>query len=92
MNCGKDCKMSKAVKIRLSINKKEKDEISSIFEENGMNLVSGIKLYLKQVQLTRRIAPFTEIQKAISEAENKEFDGSYNSIESFKKAMKSSAK
>ena len=42
--------MSKDVKIRLSIDKKEKDEISSVFEENGMDLVSGIKLYLKQVQ------------------------------------------
>lgn len=85
-------KMSKDVKISLSIDKNENAEVSSIFEENGMDVVAGIKLYLRQVQLTRRIAPFTELQRAIDEAENQEFDGSYNSIESFEKAMNCNAK
>ncbi len=85
-------KMSKEVKISLSIDKNENAEVSTIFEENGMDLVSGIKAYLKQVQLTKRIVPFTELQKAIEEAENQKFDGSYNSIEAFSKAMNSNAK
>lgn len=83
--------MTKMAQINLKLSEKDKEEVKAIFNYYGLDLSTGIKMYLKEVQHTKsiplKLKPVTELDAAISEAKNKNFVGSYNSIEEFEKAM-----
>ncbi|MDF7637984.1 type II toxin-antitoxin system RelB/DinJ family antitoxin [Lactobacillus sp. ESL0791] len=83
--------MEKISQVNFKIAEKDKKEVTAIFKYYGLDLSTGIKMYLKEVQHTKsiplRLRPVTELDEAIQEAQNHDFVGSYDSIEDFTKAM-----
>lgn len=71
----------------------DKKEVTAIFNYYGLDLSTGIKMYLKEVQhtysipLDLKLDSNTELAEAIREAREGKFVGSYDSIEEFEKAM-----
>lgn len=70
---------------------KYKNELTEIFKYYGLDLSTGIKMYLKVVQYTKiiqlQLKPITKLDQVINEACNKEFVGSYSLIQDFEKAL-----
>lgn len=54
--------------INIKVDDQLKDDVSKIFDEMGIDLTSGIKIYLKKVQQTKKI-PF-ELTSATAKADN----------------------
>ncbi|MDF7683329.1 type II toxin-antitoxin system RelB/DinJ family antitoxin [Lactobacillus sp. ESL0679] len=85
--------MTKISQVNFKIPEEEKKEVTAIFKYYGLDLSTGIKMYLKEVQHTKsiplKLRPVTELTQAIQEAENQDYAGSYNSINDFIKAMNS---
>jgi DNA-damage-inducible protein J len=81
----------KISQVNFKIPEKEKKEVTAIFNYYGLDLSTGIKMYLKAVQHTKsiplKLTPVTELDAAINEADRGEFAGSYDSIADFDKAM-----
>ncbi|QGV04709.1 type II toxin-antitoxin system RelB/DinJ family antitoxin [Lactobacillus acetotolerans] len=83
--------MSKVSQVNFKMPEKDKKEVTEIFNYYGVDLSTGIKMYLKEVQHTHsiplKLKPVSELDEAINEARNGDFTGTYNSISDFKKAM-----
>ncbi|MBP2058181.1 antitoxin component of RelBE/YafQ-DinJ toxin-antitoxin module [Lactobacillus colini] len=71
---------------------REMKEVKDIFNYYGLDLVTGIKMYLKQVQHTKsiplKLEPVTEADIAIQREEASDLEESSALIEKLKKAMK----
>lgn len=81
--------------INIEISEKDKKESAIIFNHYGLDITTEIKLYLKEVQRTKsiplKLQPVTELKTTIQEACNREYVGSYDSIEEFEAAMNNDA-
>lgn len=83
----------KKTQVNFQMSAKDKEEVTSIFNYYGLDLSTGIKMYLKTVQHTKSIPlplplkPVTELQAAMDEADHGNFAATYDSVDDFKKAM-----
>lgn len=79
----------KMTQVNFKISEKDKKEVAAIFNYYGLDLSTGIKMYLKEVQHTQSIPlqlkPTSELEKAILQANKGEFAGEANSLEEFDK-------
>lgn len=82
---------TKMSQINFKMSEKDKKEVIAIFNYYGLDLSTGIKMYLKEVQHTKSIPlalrPITKLDEAIAEADRGEFAGEFNSLETFKKGF-----
>lgn len=81
----------KKTQVNFQMSARDKEEVTAIFNYYGLDLSTGIKMYLKAVQHTKSIPlplkPVTELQAAMDEANDGNFAATYDSIDDFKKAM-----
>lgn len=81
----------KISQVNFKMPKKDKKEVTAIFKYYGLDLSTGIKMYLKEVQHTKSIPltlkPVTELDRAIAEADRGDFAGEFDSLEDFNKAF-----
>ena len=77
----------KLSQVNFKMPEKDKKEVAAIFKYYSLDLSTGIKMYLKEVQHTKSIPlslkPTTELDAAIAEADRGEFAGEFNSLEEF---------
>lgn len=77
----------KLSQVNFKMPEKDKKEVAAIFKYYGLDLSTGIKMYLKEVQHTKSIPlslnPTTELDATIAEADRGEFAGEFNSLEEF---------
>lgn len=83
--------MKDTTQVNFKMNAKDKKEVTAIFNYYGLDLSTGIKMYLKEVQHTKsiplKLKPVTDLQAAINEDQRGDYAGVYNSVSDFKKAM-----
>ncbi|MFR0540675.1 type II toxin-antitoxin system RelB/DinJ family antitoxin [Lactobacillus delbrueckii] len=78
--------------VNFKMDSEDKKEVTAIFNYYGLDLSTGIKMYLKKVQHSYSIPldltmEDTELGQAIKDAKEGNFVGEYDSVESFVKAM-----
>lgn len=78
--------------INVKVDDKLKKNAQNILESYGVDMTTGIRMYLKAIVRSKGIPlelkPQTELDKANYEADHHIFHGSYDSFEDYKKAMK----
>lgn len=78
--------------INVKIDDKLKKEAQQILDSYGVDVTTGIKMYLKAIVRTNGIPlelrPKTELDQANYEADNHIYHGSYSSFDEYKKAMR----
>lgn len=81
----------KISQVNFKMPEKDKKEVTTIFKYYGLDLSTGIKMYLKEVQHTKNIPltlkPVTELDRAIAEADRGDFAGEFDSLEDFNEAF-----
>lgn len=81
----------KISQVNFKMPEKDKKEVTAIFKYYGLDLSTGIKIYLKEIQHTKStpltLKPVTELDRAIAEADRGDFAGEFDSLEDFNKAF-----
>ena len=89
--CIEALEKEKISQVNFKMPEKDKKEVTAIFKYYGLDLSTGIKMYLKEVQHTKSIPltlkPVTELDRAIAEADRGDFAGEFDSLEDFNKAF-----